>query len=382
MNNPRWWDVAILGSSLVLAGIVTFFADGTDRVVGYAILTVFAISWLAIGRPAYRREQYHAMSIFIVVTVLVTGALVAINPVLAFAQSIAYPIVWALAPSTRRAIIANIGIALSVGAGFVVNLGTAPGALLSTFVTVVLSLTFSLALGLWITRIARFGAEKALLVDQLTAAQRELEVLHRDRGVTEERERFARELHDTIAQSLTGIVLLAQRARREHRDGRLNDESLELLETAARDSLTETRALVAGTAPVDLGGGIDAALERLALRFERETGIAVTAEVDPATHLDRDAEVVVLRCAQEGLANVRKHSSASAARIEVVTAEHDALVRISDDGVGFDPALRRGAGFGLDGLTARLELVGGSLTIDGTPGATTLTARLPLGAAS
>ncbi|HBS75964.1 MAG TPA: hypothetical protein DEB55_16520, partial [Microbacterium sp.] len=205
MNNPRWWDVAILGSSLVLAGIVTFFADGTDRVVGYAILTVFAISWLAIGRPAYRREQYHAMSIFIVVTVLVTGALVAINPVLAFAQSIAYPIVWALAPSTRRAIIANIGIALSVGAGFVVNLGTAPAALLSTFVTVVLSLTFSLALGLWITRIARFGAEKALLVDQLTAAQRELEVLHRDRGVTEERERFARELHDTIAQSLTGI---------------------------------------------------------------------------------------------------------------------------------------------------------------------------------
>lgn len=383
MNNPRWWDLAILGTSAVLAVIVAFAAPaGPRQLAGFLILVAFAAAWLTIGRPAYRRESYPQLSLFMAVTVLVAGGLTAVHPTLALSQCIAYPIVWALAPSTRRSVIANFGIALSVGAGFTASLGASPAMLLQTAVTVSASLAFSLALGLWITRIAQFGEEKARLLEQLTDAQRELEVLHRDRGVTDERERFARELHDTIAQSLTGLVLLTQRARREFRTGRLDDATLELLESAARDTLTETRSLVAATAPVDLGGGIAAALTRLALRFQRETGMTVTTEVDAEVTLDRDAEVVVLRCAQEGLANVRKHSSASHARIELSVGDGTAQVRVIDDGVGFDPAARRGAGFGLDGLTARLELVGGTVVVDGTPGATTLTARVPLGAAS
>ncbi len=383
MKDPRWWDLAILGTSAVLAVIVAFAAAaGPRQLIGLLILVAFAAAWLLIGRPAYQRENFTQMTVFVAVTVLVTGGLTAIHPTLAISQCIAYPIVWALAPSTRRSIIANLGIAVAVGAGFLASLGTSPGAVLQTAVTVSVSLAFSLALGLWITRIARFGEEKARLLEQLTDAQRELEVLHRDHGVTEERERFARELHDTIAQSLTGIVLLTQRARREFRTGRLDDAALEMLETAARDTLTETRSLVAGTAPVDLGGGIAAALARLAVRVERETGMTVTIEAAEGIALDRDVEVVVLRCAQEGLANVRKHSAASHARIELSIDDGAARVRVIDDGVGFDPTVRRGAGFGLDGLTARVELVGGTVSVDGTPGATTLTARVPLGAAS
>ena len=382
MKDPRWWDLAILGTSAVLAVIVAFAAAGTRQLAGLLILLAFAAAWLAIGRPAYRRENFTRMTVFLAVTVLVTGGLTAIHPTLAISQCIAYPIVWALAPSTRRSIVANLGIAVAVGAGFLASLGTSPAAVLQTAVTVSVSLAFSLALGLWITRIARFGEEKARLLEQLTDAQRELEVLHRDHGATAERERFARELHDTIAQSLTGIVLLTQQARREFRTGRLDDAALEMLETAARDTLTETRSLVAGTAPVDLGGGITTALARLAARFERETGMTVTLEAAEGIVLDRDVEVVVLRCAQEGLANVRKHSAASHARIELSIDDGAARVRVIDDGVGFDPTVRRGAGFGLDGLTARVELVGGTVSVDGTPGATTLTARVPLGAGS
>ena len=382
MKDPRWWDLAILGTSAVLAVIVAFAAAGPRQLAGLLILLAFAAAWLAIGRPAYRRENFTRMTVFLAVTVLVTGGLTAIHPTLAISQCIAYPIVWALAPSTRRSIVANLGIAVAVGAGFLASLGTSPAAVLQTAVTVSVSLAFSLALGLWITRIARFGEEKARLLEQLTDAQRELEVLHRDHGATAERERFARELHDTIAQSLTGIVLLTQQARREFRTGRLDDAALEMLETAARDTLTETRSLVAGTAPVDLGGGITTALARLAARFERETGMTVTLEAAEGIVLDRDVEVVVLRCAQEGLANVRKHSAASHARIELSIDDGAARVRVIDDGVGFDPTVRRGAGFGLDGLTDRVELVGGTVSVDGTPGATTLTARVPLGAGS
>ena len=93
--------------------------------------------------------------------------------------------------------------------------------------------------------------------------------------------------------------------------------------------------------------------------------------------LDRDAEVVLLRCAQEGLANVRKHAGARAVRVELSSADF-ARVDVVDDGHGFEPEAAASAGFGLSGLRDRLGLVGGTLAVDGTPGATTLTARLPL----
>jgi signal transduction histidine kinase len=97
--------------------------------------------------------------------------------------------------------------------------------------------------------------------------------------------------------------------------------------------------------------------------------------------LDRDAEVVLLRCAQEGLANVRKHSGATHVRLELRVDDNAAAVRVVDDGRGFDAAAAS-HGFGLSGLRDRLGLVGGALTVDGTPGATSLVARLPVGASS
>src|SRR5690606_3736963 len=150
------------------------------------------------------------------------------------------------------------------------------------------------------------------------AAQDELAALHRDAGVTDERARMSREVHDTVAQSLTGLVLLAQRARREQGAGALDAETLELIETGARDALAETRALVAAAAPVELAqGGLPDALRHLAERFERETHISVTVSAQVEAPLERDIEVVLLRCAQEGLANVRKHAQAARARVEL-----------------------------------------------------------------
>ena len=202
--------------------------------------------------------------------------------------------------------------------------------------------------------------------------------MHRDAGVTAERARMSREVHDTVAQSLTGLVLLAQRARRAYAAGALDDETLELIESAARDALAETRALVAAAAPVELDhGGIQAALERLAERFERETRIRVSTAVELPHPLPRDAEVVLLRCAQEGLANVRKHSQAASARVELSVAGGSALLRVSDDGRGFPADVH--PGFGLAGLRDRLALAGGTLEVDGTPAATAITATLPIG---
>ncbi|HEV7742875.1 MAG TPA: sensor histidine kinase [Pseudolysinimonas sp.] len=374
----RWWD---LGIAVTVAGSLLIVAltlpDASDWIVAGTALLVLVLGWIAAGRRAAEGDARSV--VFSVVLVVGTGALVAVNPILAIAQTIAYPMVWMLAGTTRIAVAFNVAIAGAVAAGFLVSTGTGPSSLISTGITVVLSLVFSLALGLWITSIARLSEERRSLLDTLTAAQDELAVLHRDSGITSERERLARELHDTIAQSLAGLVLLGQRSRRELAAGTLTDDTLELIESGARGALAETRSLVAGSAPVELNAGIAAALARLGERFRRETGIDVTTQssVDSAAALGRDSEVVLLRCAQEGLANVRKHAGAHSAHLELTVDAGTAVLRITDDGHGFDPAAAT-SGFGLSGLRDRLGLVGGSIAIDGTAGATTLTARLPL----
>jgi signal transduction histidine kinase len=374
----HWWDLAIAGAVIVIAVIlVASSPDALGWGLGAAGVVLLVGGWVGAGRWAFEGDIRSILcSILLVVAV---GTLVAAEPVLAIVQCVAYPMVWLLAGSIRAAVAFNVGIAVTVAIGFCISTGTSAAALGSTVVTVVLSLGFSLALGFWITRIAQLSEERRLLLDTLTAAQDELAVLHRDTGVTSERQRLARELHDTIAQSLAGLVLLGQRSRRELADGTLTDATLELIESGARDALAETRSLVAGSAPVELNAGIVAALTRLGDRISRETGLAVTttSTVDAAATLGRDSEVVLLRCAQEGLANVRRHAGATSARLELTVDSAAATIRVIDDGHGFDPAAPA-SGFGLSGLRDRLALVGGSVTLDGTAGATTLTARLPL----
>ena len=125
------------------------------------------------------------------------------------------------------------------------------------------------------------------------------------------------------------------------------------------------------------GGGLAIALRRLGERFERETGILVSVEADDSAVLDRDGEVVLLRCTQEALANVRKHSTASTAALTLTVRDGEVDLTITDDGSGFDPSAPS-SGFGLTGLRERLALVRGTLAVTASPGGgTTLIASLP-----
>ena len=380
MTARRWWLLAVAGTSL-LCGIVLWLSVGpTPRFwIGAGILVAFTAFWAVfVVRP--EEEDTPRSAATLVVTIVVTGALTATDTSLAFFQVIAFPAAWTLLSSVRRSVIACAVIAVVVGFAFPIRLGFTTTSIVLAATIEGISFVFAIAMGLWISRIAELGHERKRLLDELTAAQAQLEVLHRDAGATDERERLARELHDTIAQSLTAQVLLAQRARRELASGSLSDDTLELLETGSRETLAETRSLVAAGARIELpGGGLLGTLQQLAARFERESGITVAVSSALNVPLDRDAEVVLLRCAQEGLANVRKHAGAHAVRIRLGSSDGFARVEVVDDGHGFDPE-RAASGFGLTGLRDRLGLVGGDLSLDGTAGATTLTARLPLGA--
>jgi signal transduction histidine kinase len=301
---------------------------------------------------------------------------------MAIMQCVVYPLAWIISPRLRWAIIANVALALAVGVGFLVSNGTNASSLAQTALTVTFSLGFSIAIGLWITQIWKLSDQRQSLLTELRAAQDELVALNRDAGITSERERLAREIHDTIAQDLTGLVMLAERAQRDLGTGNTEQaaEQLAVLEETARSALAETRALVAATAAVGLtSAGIAEALERLADRFTRETGVPVGVEIEGNLLVGRDIEVVLLRSAQEGLANIRKHAQASTATIRVVEHEDTVTLSVTDDGVGFDPADGTG-GFGLGGLRDRLALVGGTLEVASSSRGTTLTAMLPIGA--
>ncbi|MGR0320857.1 histidine kinase [Agromyces sp. ZXT2-3] len=401
MQNVKWWDAAAATIAIVIVALSLLDPPyGADDAATWAFAGVFLLLHLAWGRrcvPVATPRTHLAISITYA-ALLAFGT--AVEPSFAILQAFFYPFVWATSPSTRSAIVANIVLAVGIVVGYAVR--SWPAGLATGAAVAALSAGFSVALGLWITRIAEYGEERARLLDDLQAAQGQLAAMHRDAGIADERARLAREIHDTIAQSLTGLVMVAQRTERRlagvgGADAASARSDVELMEQMAREALTEARGLVASLAPVDSDAGLAEALRRLATGFERETGVRVSVTTD-AAGLGRELEVVLLRCTQEGLANVRKHARASAAWITVsaegdgsdadagdaaALARREIVLEVRDDGVG--PAvdatgdgIAGDAGFGLAGMRDRVALVGGRLEFGpGEAGGTVLRIIVP-----
>ncbi|WP_341976126.1 sensor histidine kinase [Microbacterium sp. LTA6] len=299
---------------------------------------------------------------------------VSLEPNMLLLQTLVLPLIWMTSRSTLQSVIVTVLNALILGTAYSVWGGFAPELVIAGFLTSGLSGAFSLALGLWITRIAEWGSERQRLLAELTAAQTRLEAASHEAGATAERTRLARDVHDTIAQSLTSIVMLAERARH---DG--SADTVLLIEEAARNALREARALVVVESPAtDPSGSLAQALHRLGERFGRETGVPVSVKAS-AEVVPRDVQVVLLRCAQEGLANVRKHAAAHAASLTLEIGD-EAVLTVSDDGRGIgDTQIDDGRGFGLSGMRDRVALVGGALQVqDAEESGATLTVRIPL----
>lgn len=376
----RWWDAGLAITVVMMVVLATTSSSGRVT-ASFVAVGLLVLTWFALARPVVRRAV--ALLSLPTVTavaalVVVGGVTVAATPELAVVQAFLMPLIWTLLPGTRSAIVANVCLCVAISIGFVVSLGWSAEALATAATSEGLSLVFSIALGMWITTIAGVGVERGRLLDELREAQAELAARHRDAGTSTERERLAREIHDTIAQSLTGVVMLAQQTRGALAAGDLTTtrERLDVIEAAAREALTEARTLVAATASTGPAGtDVAAALHRLGERFERESGIGITVdavEVD----LPRDLQVVLVRCTQEALANVRKHSASTSARVTLTATDGTAVLVVSDDGTGFDTAVAS-TGFGLDGLRERLELSGGRLDVSSDRDGTVVTAQVP-----
>jgi signal transduction histidine kinase len=386
MQSRRWWDVAVTAGSASIAIAIAFgLGPGGDaeRAVAYAAIAGFAATYLilvrsVLGVPASTTRFIAFLTVVSVVLVVGTAA----TEFLATLQVLAYPLTWVLGDTRRRGVVGSAVIAAAVMTGYAIGGGFTVGAIVAGLTTAGFSFAFAAAFGLWISSIAEYGEERARLLDELTAAQAEVRALSRDRGASEERERLARDIHDTLAQSLTGLVLLAERAGRQSREGSAEaaTATLSQVEQVARDALAEARALVARTAAVPDEAAFGAAVDRLAERFRAQAGAAIDVHVgEVAEALDRDRQVVLLRCVQEGLSNIARHAQATVATVVVRPVDGAAVLEVTDDGRGFDSSRTR-AGFGIDGMGDRVALAGGSFEVDSSPGqGTTVRVTLPVG---
>ena len=374
----RWLHVFFAGTMLLTAVITAFgWSPWASRWPASLAIVVLVVAYAAYGHRGY--DSPRAAAAFLPLVIAAALVLPAVVPSTAFVQCIVFPLVWVQSERVRTAVVLSVVVGIASGVGL--QIASGPDALVSTLLIEGISVIGACAMGVWISSVAGLSEERRQLVEQLRATQDSLAEAHRHAGVTSERERLARELHDTVAQNLAGIVMLTERARGDLAADRVDrlDERLTVLEESARAALEESRTLVAAGAAGVAGDGLGAALHRLGERFTRETGVAVTVDAPDST-LDRDTQVVLLRAGQEALANVRAHADADSVHVALHVAADRVGLRIADDGVGFDPAVPT-AGHGLRGLRERLALAGGSCTITSDAGrGTVVEVALPTGA--
>jgi signal transduction histidine kinase len=228
---------------------------------------------------------------------------------------------------------------------------------------------FSLFYGSWVARIIGQSAERAQIIEQLEATRTELAAAQHEAGRMAERQRLSADIHDTLAQGFTSILMLIQAAQADlDGDHPRAGRQLEIAAQTARENLAEARALVADLAPAQLDGGtLPDALRRLS----QVPGVDASFSVcGTARQLPMATEVVLLRVCQEALANVRKHAGADKASVELRYDPEAVLLEVIDDGAGFDPDRVTG-GYGLRGMRTRVAEAGGTVTVHSSPGAGT-----------
>jgi signal transduction histidine kinase len=366
------WDLAFFVA--VAAGV--FFTVGADdldsaaRVRAVLALLAMASWYAAVGARALHGRSNTLALVYLAGVILLFLYAGTQYETLGFLVFVLYAQPWTMLDRLSLILAANAALAIGVGAvAYVVYRDSWQVVLAQSGI----SLGFAMLFGFWIFSIIEQSMDRRTMIAELERAREELAVVSHRAGVLAERERLAREIHDTVAQGFTSVVVLLELAESEvDMDPAAARQRLAIARETARQNLAEARALVAALTPVDLQAApLPEAIGRLVDRFGVETGLParLTVTGEPRA-LPANTEVVLLRAAQEALTNVRKH--AGAGRVEVTL--DGAVLAVVDDGAGFDPAAPTG-GYGLAGMRRRVEEVGGTVSIASGPGGTRVEVR-------
>lgn len=297
---------------------------------------------------------------------------------LAFPMSFLYlhlfPRVAAVFGVLLTAFLAIVGLAFHHG----LNLGGVIGPLVGAAVAILMGFGYE--------SLSREALARESLLAELLATERELASSQREAGVLAERARLAREIHDTVAQGLSGIQILLHAAERADPDGP-SIKHVQLARETAASTLSEARRFIRELTPAALENqGLAAALGRLPATSWVPDSLEVTVDVSDCSHVPMPIQTAVLRIAQGALANVVQHAQASRASIEVSSSADVIIMRVSDDGRGFDldnvavaSPHEGNTSFGLAAAQERVNQLDGTLTITTSLGhGTTLEISIPL----
>lgn len=397
----RWGPYILLAAGTVLslsAADAIGMTEGERRLSG-ALVVVAVVLQLAWGRAERRRPGPTAESACYYAARWAVGfALAWTNPLFAFYAAIGY---FGVAHQLPGRLVKPGLLATAVTAAGSQSGGLPPDDGLGWALFGAILLVNSLLVALFahfgeldeertraqaatITELERTNAALQQALDENAALHTQLLVQAREAGVADERRRLAAEIHDTLAQGLTGIIAQLQVVAgttdpdlvRVHA-GRATD--------LARESLGEARRSVHDLAPVALDGdGLPRALEKTVAEWGERTGIrADFTATGAAEPLHGEVAATLLRIVQEALSNASRHAAATRVGVTLSYIGDEVTLDVRDDGRGFDPRVRPArtgsGGFGLDGMRARAERIAGSLTVESEPGhGTAVSARVPL----
>ncbi|MGW6509360.1 sensor histidine kinase [Streptomyces niveus] len=351
------------------------------------------------GRPMRRRDPTAVGLVYYVLRTVIAFVLTWLNPLFAIYAVLGYFDSGHLLP--KRAVRAGLFVYAVIMSGS--QSGGLPPQDVLQWVLFAGLLLLNGSLTLVFAHLGRreieVAAERAATITQLEQANARLEqalaenaglhaqllVQAREAGVADERRRLAAEIHDTIAQGLTGIIAQLQVVTATS-DPELARAHLTRAAALARHSLGEARRSVQNLGPTALDHDTLAeALKKTVAEWAERSGVdarfTVTGTEEP---LHDEVAATLLRIAQEALANTARHAGARRAGVTLSYMGDEITLDVRDDGRGFDPLVlrpRSGAnGFGLDGMRARAERIAGTVTVESEEGGggTAVSARVPL----
>jgi signal transduction histidine kinase len=239
-------------------------------------------------------------------------------------------------------------------------------------------LIISTIIGAFISSIIKQSTDRQRLIDELTRSRANLMRVEREAGRLNERQRLARDIHDTLAQHFTSIIMHLAAAK--HSNPESVQSEVQQAEESAREGLDEIRRIVWDMQPEQIEkASLVEAVEELAARWSAENSVQVKLKVTGTPRpLTSSAETALLRISQEAMHNIHKHAQAKEVNITFSYMEDLFVMDIADDGLGFDPSKIKN-GFGMKTMRDRAEELSGTLTIESEQGiGTAIAVSIPI----
>lgn len=374
---------ALLVGLAVFAVARAFLVSSPTRIatsaVGVAFVVVYLLgAWAArSGGSTGGRPDRAFARVWIVVLTLLWAVLVWLGPDAAYLVFPLFFLYLHVLPGAGGVTAIVVSTGFAIGA-----LGLHQGFSVGGVIGPLIGAGVALLIGAAYRALRREARERERLLEELIRTRHQLADAEREQGALAERARLAREIHDTVAQSLSSIQMLLRAAQATTPEPGAG--YLELARETAAESLADTRQIIRELTPSRLGDGLAAALRRLGQDQSRRSGAAVSVDAQDID-LPMAVQTALLRIAQGALSNVILHAGAARIGVELTGAEDRVDLVVRDDGHGFDvsavvAASHEAGSFGLQAMRERVEQFGGTFVVDSGPGrGTTVTARLPLG---